>query len=162
MGLNEKTDGRYTDEDMDLLTGYLKQGMSAGEAQRHMIPHVRERLASGLDFPKLFSAKLFNFLGNDELGGYTYRFTRSPLFVKLCMMICNIFYYCIFLAGIHGLVQMLCSRELGAGLLLPLFFLGLTLAHMLVEVANRYHYSLIPILIIFAALGLTGGERSPS
>ena len=162
VGLNEKTDGRYTDEDMDLLTGYLKQGMSAAEAQQHMIPHVRERLHSGLNFPKLLSAKLFNFLGNDELGGYTYRFTRSPLFVKLCMIVCNIFYYSIFLAGIHGLLQMLSRRELGAGLLLPLFFLGLTLAHMLVEVANRYHYSLIPILIIFAALGLTGGERSSS
>ena len=55
---------------------------------------------------------------------------------------------------------MFSSRSLGPGLLLPLYFLGLTLAHMLVEVANRYHYSLIPILIIFAALGLTAEERS--
>jgi len=162
VGLNEKTDGRYTDEDMDLLTSYLKKGMSAEEAQRHMIPHVQERLTSGLDFPKLLSAKLFDFLGNDELGGYTYRFTRSPLFVKICMILCNVFYYGIFLAGLQGLLQTFRSRALGPGLLLPLFFLGLTLAHMLVEVANRYHYSLIPILIIFAALGLTGGERSPS
>ena len=61
-----------------------------------------------------------------------------------------------------GLVRQLISRALGAGLLLPLFFLGLTLAHMLVEVANRYHYSLIPILAIFAALGLTKEERSQS
>ena len=51
-----------------------------------------------------------------------------------------------------------------AVLLLPLYFLGLTLAHMLVEVSTRYHYSLIPILIIFAAAGLTrpGEERSTS
>ena len=162
VGLNEKTGGRYTDKDMDLLTSYLKQGMSAEEAQRHMIPHVAERLDSVQNFPKLLSSKLFDFLGNDELGGYTYRFTRSPLFVKICMLLCNVFYYSIFLAGIQGLVQFFRSRALGAGLLLPLFFLGLTLAHMLVEVANRYHYSLIPILIIFAARGLTGGERSQS
>ena len=44
--------------------------------------------------------------------------------------------------------------------LLDLFFLGLTLAHMLVEVSDRYHYSLIPILIIFAARGFAGEERS--
>jgi ABC-type enterochelin transport system permease subunit len=55
---------------------------------------------------------------------------------------------------------MLRSRKLSPGLLLPLYFLGLTLAHMLVEVADRYHYSLIPVLIIIAVLGLTGEERS--
>jgi len=159
VGLNQETEGRYTDEDMDLLTGYLKQGMSADEAQQHMIPHVQERL-SGLDVPKLLAAKLFTFLGNDELGGFTYRFTRPPLFVKLCMVICNVFYYAMLLAGIAGLVRMFFSPRLSPGLLLPLFFLGLTLAHMLVEVANRYHYSLIPVLIIFAALGLMKEERS--
>ena len=46
-----------------------------------------------------------------------------------------------------------------SGQLLPLYVLGLTLAHMLVEVADRYHYSLIPILVIFAALGFVGEER---
>ena len=52
------------------------------------------------------------------------------------------------------------SRELGAWQLLPLFVLGLTLAHMGVEVANRYHYSIIPIFIVFAALGFAGEGRS--
>ena len=98
------------------------------------------------------------------LGGYTYRFTRSPLFVKLCMGLCNVFYYGVFLAALRALWLCLRSRRLSAGLLLPLYFLGLTLAHMLVEVSTRYHYSLIPILIIFAAAGLTrpGEERSTS
>jgi len=160
VGLNGETDGRYTDEDMDLLTSYLKQGQSADEAQRSMIPHIRARLAAGINYPRLLAAKLLAFLGNDELGGYTYRFTRPEGFVKLCMVICNIFYYGVFLAGIRGLWLELCRRELSAGLLLPLFFLGLTLAHMLVEVANRYHYSLIPILLIFAASGFIGEKRS--
>ena len=44
--------------------------------------------------------------------------------------------------------------------LLPLYVLGLTLAHMLVEVANRYHYSVIPMLIIFAALALSRREKT--
>ena len=159
VGLNEETGGRYTDADMDLLTAYLRQGMSADEAQKSMIPHVKERLASGIDYPKLLGTKLFSFLGNDELGGYTYRFTRSERFVKLCMAICNVFYYGVLLAGFAGFVKMFRSQSLGAGLLPPLFFLGLTLAHMLVEVANRYHYSLIPILIIFAAHGFAREER---
>ncbi len=160
VGLNEETGGRYTDADMDLLTAYLRQGQSADEAQRSMIPHIRERLAAGIDFRALLSVKLFSFLGADQLGGYTYRFTRPERFVKLCMVICNVFYYGVFLAGILGVLRMIRSRALSPGLLLPLYFLGLTLAHMLVEVADRYHYSLIPVLIIIAVLGLTGEERS--
>ena len=160
VGLNEETGGRYTDADMDLLTSYLRQGLSANEAQERMIPHIRERLAAGIDYKALLSVKLFAFLGADQIGGYTYRFTRPERFVKICMGICNVFYYGVFLAGLSGLGRMLRSRRLSPGLLLPLYFLGLTLAHMLVEVADRYHYSLIPVLIIIAALGLTGEERS--
>ncbi|MBR1566777.1 MAG: glycosyltransferase family 39 protein [Oscillospiraceae bacterium] len=159
VGFNEETGGRYADADMDLLTAYLKQGQSAPEAQESMVPHVKERLASGISFPRLFAAKLFSFLGSDQLGGYTYRFTRSERFVKVCMGVCNVFYYGVFLAALAGVPRLLRSRALGAGLLLPLYFLGLTLAHMLVEVSDRYHYSLIPILIIFAALGFAGEER---
>lgn len=159
VGFNEETGGRYADADMDLLTAYLKQGQTANEAQESMIPHVKERLTSDIDFPRLFAAKLFSFLGSDQLGGYTYRFTRSERFVKICMGMCNVFYYGVFLAGIAGVLRLFRSRRLGPGLLLPLYFLGLTLAHMLVEVADRYHYSLIPILIIFAALGFAGEER---
>ena len=159
VGFNEETGGRYADEDMDLLTAYLKQGQSANEAQASMIPHVKERLVSGINFPRLFAAKLFSFLGADQLGGYTYRFTRSERFVKLCMGVCNVFYYGVLFMAVSGVLRMISARSLGAGLLLPLYFLGLTLAHMLVEVADRYHYSLIPILIIFAALGFAGADR---
>ena len=80
--------------------------------------------------------------------------------MKLGMVVGNVFYYGVLLAGMLGLGRMLRSRALGPGLLLPLFFLGLTLAHLLVEVSNRYHYSLIPILIIFAAAGFCGEKRS--
>ena len=153
VGFNEETQGQWSAEDMDLLTAYHEQGMSAPEAQNALKPHLRERLASGIDFPRLFASKLFAFLGSDQLGGYTYRFTRPELFYKLCMGICNVFYYGVFLAAFVGLRRMLKDRTLDAGQLLPLFFLGLTLAHLLVEVSDRYHYSLIPILILFASLG---------
>lgn len=160
VGFNEQTQGQWSAEDMDLLFSYLEQGMTSSEAQERMLPHLKERLASGIDFPRLFASKLQAFLGNDELGGYTYRYTRPALFVKLCMALCNVFYYGVLLAAGAGLWGMFHSRALGRGLMEPLFILGLTLAHMLVEVSVRYHYSLIPLFIIFAALGLTRGERS--
>lgn len=155
VGFNEATQGQWSAEDMDLLTAYHEQGLSAPEAQEALKPHLKARLGAGIDFPRLFASKLFAFLGADQLGGYTYRFTRPELFYKLCMVVCNVFYYGVFLAALLGLRRMLADRTLNALLLLPLFFLGLTLAHMLVEVSDRYHYSLIPILILFAAAGFT-------
>ncbi|MCR5575735.1 MAG: glycosyltransferase family 39 protein, partial [Oscillospiraceae bacterium] len=160
VGFNEQTQGQWSAEDMDLLFSYLEQGMTTSEAQSSMLPHLKERLASGIDFGRLFRSKLIAFLGNDELGGYTYRFTRPEGFYKLCMGVCNVFYYGVFFAMLAGLRERFRSRRLGAWQLLPLFALGLTLAHMGVEVSNRYHYSIIPIFIVFAALGFTGGERS--
>jgi hypothetical protein len=110
-----------------------------------------------LNLPKLFSSKLFVFLGNDELGGYTYRFTRSESFVKICMVLCNCAYYLLLLLAVAGIIRLWRSKKNTAILMLPLYTLGLTLAHLLIEVSSRYHYSLIPIFIIFAAMNL--GEK---
>ena len=160
VGFNEQTQGQWSAEDMDLLFSYLQQGMTTSEAQSRMLPHLKERLASGIDYPRLFRSKLIAFLGNNELGGYTYRFTRPEGFYKLGMGLGNVFYYGLFYAMLLALWRRLRSRSLGAWQLLPLFALGLTLAHMGVEVSNRYHYSLIPIFIVFAAQGFLGEERS--
>ena len=154
VGFNMDTLGQWSSEDMDLLFAYRRQaGGSAPAAQKQMLPHVLERLqAEELDLPRLFSAKLFTFLGNDELGGYTYRFTRSPGFVKICMILCNCYYYLLLPLALLGLLYLWKGRQASAFLLLPLYTLGLTLAHMLIEVSSRYHYSLIPMFIILAAL----------
>ena len=146
---------------MDLLFSYMSQpGVTPSMAQESLLPVLKERLASGIDFGRLFSSKLIAFMGNDELGGYTYRFTRPELFVKLNMVICNVFYYGILLLAVYGLCRMFRGRSKSAELMMPLYVLGLTLAHMLVEVANRYHYSIIPMLIIFAALALSRREKT--
>ena len=154
VGFNAATRGQWSADDMDLLFSYLSQGMTTSEAQRAMLPHLRERLASGLDLPLLMRQKLIAFLGDDELGGYTYRFTRPERFYKPLMVLGNTFYYGVLFSALAGLIKSFRSPTLSAGQLLPLFALGLTLAHLLVEVSNRYHYSLIPLLIIFAAVGL--------
>lgn len=161
VGFNMDTLGQWSAEDMDLLFEYRRQeGGSAPEAQKAMLPHVLERIGEDdMDFTELFKSKLFVFLGNDELGGYTYRFTRSPNFVKLCMALCNCYYYMVCFLALLGLGKMMKGGYLSSLDLLPLYALGLTLAHMLIEVSSRYHYSLIPILVIFAALGCAKTDR---
>lgn len=160
VGFNEDTHGQWSADDMDLLFSYLSEpGTSASEAQQSMIPHLKERLSSGIDYFSLFKSKLFAFIGADELGGYSYRYTRSELFVKICMVIDNIAFYGILLLSLFGLFRMLKeSGRFSAALLMPLYVLGLSLAHMLVEVSTRYHYSVIPFIIIFAATALDKPE----
>jgi len=153
VGLNMDTMGQWSSEDMDLLFSYRRQsGGSAPAAQRSMLPHVLQRLQSGrIDFPKLFGSKLFAFMGNDELGGYTYRFTRGEGFVKICMVLCNCYYYLLLGLALWGLGRLWKRRQRSCFSLLPLYTLGLTLAHLLIEVSSRYHYSLIPMFMVFAA-----------
>lgn len=161
VGFNEETQGQWSAEDMDLLFAYKRgEGLSAQEAQRRMLPHLRERLHAGVDFFSLFRAKLFAFAGSDELGGYTYRYTRPERFVKICMGIGNIYYYALVLLALVGLcVIFQRGTELSAALLCPLFALGLTLAHMLVEVSSRYHYSIMPAFIMIAAFAVNPDKK---
>lgn len=152
VGFNEQTQGQWSADDMDVLFGYKRnEGLSAGEAQMRMLPHLKDRLSSGIDFGRLFRAKLFAFMGNDEIGGYTYRWTHSESFVRICMIIDNIYYFAVIALLLAGVHRLLIGRVQSAALVVPLFSLGLTLAHMLVEVSSRYHYSLIPMFIIIAA-----------
>lgn len=160
VGFNEATQGQWSPEDMDLLFSYMSQpGVTPSMAQESLLPLLKERLSSGIDYVQLFSSKLIAFMGNDELGGYTYRFTRPEMFVKLGMVIGNVFYYGVLLLALVGLCRMFRHKQRSSFLMLPLYVVGLTLAHMLVEVANRYHYSIIPMIIIFAALALSRREK---
>ena len=83
--------------------------------------------------------------------GYSSAVLRhTELFSKAC----NSFYYGIVLLSLAGAVQLWRRGAGSAALLAPLYVLGLTSAQMLVEVAGRYHYSLIPMLVLVAQAGL--------
>lgn len=158
VGFNEATRGTWCPEDMDLLFACLEKSGSAAQAQMDLLPYLQVRLHSGIDFPGLFADKLQIFLGNDGLGAYAIRYDYDERLIRILMLGCNVFYYGVVLASFAGLIRLFRSRRLSAEQMLPLYVLGLTLAHLLVEVNGRYHYSLSPILIIFAALGLCSGK----
>ena len=75
-------------------------------------------------------------------------------------MACSGFFYLAALLALWGAAVMWRKKECSTATLAPLFVLGLTLAHMLVEVSGRYHYSVIPMLVIIAAhfCGGKGGD----
>lgn len=160
VGFNPQSNGSYSQEDMDLLIHYRYDVYGrAVPAQEQMLREWKDRLGSGeIHFPRLFVKKLQTFLGNDEGGAYYSQDFISPILYSLLAVASNVFYYFLGLLALRGALRLYRERVSCCLLLAPLYVLGLTLAHMLVEVAGRYHYSVIPMLIVTAAFSRGGRE----
>ena len=70
---------------------------------------------------------------------------------RISCMVSNIWYYLVCILTVTGTIRIWQSGECGTILVAVLFVVGLILAQMLVEVAARYHYSLIPMLLLVSA-----------
>ena len=152
VGFNPESKGLYSTEDSLLLDSFCVSERSAVGAQARMLDALRERLSSGdIDFLKLFSSKLTNFLSYDEGGAYYISDDISPLGYSVLAVGSNTYYYALLLLTLLGTAQAYKRADSSCIVLVPLYVLGLTMAHMLVEVSGRYHYSIIPMLIIMAA-----------
>lgn len=161
VGFNPDTQGSYSDEDIDLLFSYRNETGSAVQAQQCMLQEAKGRITSGqIRFPQLFAAKIRTLLGNDEAGAYYTRAMIPDLHFSLWSMLSNVFYYFVAILAVLFAWQMGRQKEWRTLLLVPLYVIGLTLAQMLVEVAARYHYSILPMLVILAACCLSSREAS--
>ena len=153
VGLNQDTQGSYADEDMDLLQsryfGEYKE--NADEAQKSMLSDAGMRLHAERDnlIPLLLN-KLGTLLGHDEGGAFYARESLSDYGYTFWCIVSNMWYYAVCIAAVGGCVRLLRADESGMALVVILFSIGLILAQLLVEVAARYHYALIPCLIFTA------------
>ena len=164
VGFNTKTGGAYSEDDMEQLFIYRHETGSARQAQEIMRQKAMERIRSGqINFPRHFATKLRIFLGCDEGGAYYTSFYLKDFNYLLTSLLSNVFYYLVVM------MALLCAWKLGRLkehrliLIVPLYVIGLTLAQMLVEVSGRYHYSIVPMLIILAACSRgnnKGGEAA--
>lgn len=158
VGFNPASGGRWNQKDSDALYGYSgESGSTAQGVQEQLLEDAKERIFSGeVDFTDLFLQKVRTFLGSDDTCvGYSSAVLRHT---NLFSVACNGFYYALLLLCLAGGVQLWRRRSGSAALLAPLYVLGLTCAQMLVEVAGRYHYSLLPMLILTAQAALWAGE----
>ena len=164
VGANTDSLGSYSEEDMDLLQHYrfdLEDG-SAENAQQRMLRLSWER-AKRLNFARLgplLVFKLRTFLGNDEGGAYYSLGALSRQNYRLLAIYSNIWYYVLGILALWGTWRLFRFREQRTILLAPLYVIGLTMAHMLVEVAARYHYSVIPMLLLLAAFSFYKPTRT--
>lgn len=154
VGFNPETTGKWSAEDSELLSQYNNmEGLSAREVQSAMLDAAFERITSGtVNFPKLFYSKLQVLWESDD-AAVAYGKEGIP-HANGFSALCNGYYYLTWLLAMFGIWQLLRSKKHMLFYLFPLYLIGLTMAHMLVEVALRYHYSGIPCLVLLAAFGL--------
>ena len=170
VGANTDSLGSYSEEDMSLLQHYrfdYEDGTADG-AQHRMLNLAldRARRLTPAKLGPLLVFKLRTFLGNDEGGAYHSRNALSDREYRLLAVYSNVWYYVLGILALWGTWRLFRNREQRTILLVTLYVIGLTLAHMLVEVSARYHYSVIPMLLILAAFSFykptrTGGPEEP-
>lgn len=157
VGFNLETNGSYSDTDMDLLQsryfGVCERNAEA--AQQKMLEDAKLRIDDAKPvLMRLMLAKLKTLLGHDEGGVFYAMESLSNRQYKVCCVLSNIWYYLIILFSVHGIMDLWKGKESGSVLAYILFAIGLILAQLLVEVAARYHYVLIPVLLVTAGFAI--------
>lgn len=154
VGFNPQSGGMWNPEDSALLFETVNQpGTTPNAAQLQMLDHAKARITSGtIDFGKLFGDKLYNLMGRDDacVDYAAAILARGQTLSKLC----NIYWYMALLLALAGGVAAFIKRDRGGLFPAMLYFVGLILAHMLVEVAGRYHYSLLVPITLLATRGV--------
>lgn len=152
-GFNAETSGTHSDEDFLLLYEARHQpGATADSAQREMLALLIQKLQEGSGFlPRLFVEKLKIFTGSDDFVIYYADEALSSSAGILLSHLCNVYFYLLLIFTAFSSYSLLrqhatCSP---AALFVSLYILGLSFVHVfLVETSARYHYSIIPLMII--------------
>ena len=154
VGFNPKTQGSYADEDMELLQSryFGEYDRNAEATQQSMLRSAKGRISDNKNnIPSLMIHKLGTLLGHDEGGAYYSKESMSPGQYTLWCVISNVWYYLICLMAAAGCVRLWKTDRCDSMMMIPLCIIGIILAQLMVEVAARYHYCLIPMLILLAA-----------
>lgn len=159
VGFNPETQGSYSDEDMELLQSryFGEYDRNAEATQQSMLVSAKQRITENKNsIPSLMIHKLKTLLGHDEGGAFYSRESLSDHAYSLWCVVSNIWYYLVCMMAVAGCVQRGKQPEGDCMLIVPLCLIGIVLAQLMVEVAARYHYCLIPMLLLMAAPALQG------
>ena len=165
VGFNLETNGSYSDADMDLLQSryFGEYDRNAEATQRSMFEDAKVRIIKAMPrLPHLILSKLLTLLGHDEGGVYYAKESLSSKQYTFGCIISNIWYYYTCILAIEGVVQIQKQQESGLIFVLIIFAIGLIFAQLLVEVAARYHYVLIIVLLLIGGYSLNWHSSDPS
>jgi len=168
VGLNPDSGGVWNPEDSKVLNAYNDQpGSTPQGVQEQLFDDALDRAFSGqINYPRLFLQKFHVFLGVDSACvQYAQQLLPHP---DLLRHLCNAFYFTAVLLSLVAAAVLLRRGDRSLLFMPMVYLIGLTLAQLLVEVAGRYHYSLIPTLCLLGGWGAVrislavSGKRSTS
>ena len=146
--------GKWNQKDAELLSYYNDQpGLWANDVQKKMLEEAKSRLQSGkVNVLELFYNKFLIFLGHDSAAvGYA---SNALDHTVRYIVISNIYYYFLIVMSLISSIVQIKNRNKSLVIFICLYFIGLTLAQMLVEVHGRYHYSATLSMVVLAAIGI--------
>lgn len=156
VGLNEEYGGSWNGGDSKLFSKYSENDeYTAQEAQDIMMEYAKDKIKNGnINFETLIMHKIQNLWGDDSTAlAYL---PEDYLFYGLdgtyiFSVISYIYYFSTVIFSILAIIKILREKYNKFIILFPLYFLGITFAQLLIEVAQRYHYSGIISLILLSA-----------
>ena len=155
VGFNQETQGSYSDDDMELLQSryFGEYKRNAVKTQQSMLESAKDRISeTKRSIPKLMIHKLGTLLGHDEGGAFYSKESMTDKQYALWCIASNTWYYLVCLLAAFGCAaEWRKNRKDSLLYLVPLCIIGVILAQLLVEVAARYHYCIIPMLLLMAA-----------
>lgn len=164
VGMDESSGGKWNEQDWNRVLGnvnrFSQEGYEkpAAEAQK-LEKLVAEQKIRNLSEPfQLMKTKLKTLLGNDSSGIIIHlKYSEVSLKAKTCQKIeflTNSFYYMMVLLSILGGIIFLREKK-GNVAFIFLYVIGLTMGHMLIEVQERYHYSILAGFLVGAAYAVS-------
>ena len=164
VGLNSNSKGGWNEEDSRFLYDNLESTGSAIEAQTACRDLALKRLNTD---PKaifnLFMNKYESLWGNDDYGSTwnqvflqeQKQLTPERLnFLSQARLANHIVYMVFILFSLMTLIYML-QRKASYFYILILVYLGTAAMHLLVESQNRYHFHVLPVIMIAASVGVS-------
>ncbi len=153
VGLNTETGGGWNEADSQLLVSLMdaSEPFSADEVQAGLMAEAKSRIGElGVGgILQLAVKKLYNLLCGD---GVCVEYARGDLpYGNWLKALCNAFWLLLWAAAAFGGLKAAKRGAPTAVWAAAMFPVGLAAAHMLTEVALRYHYSMLPCLVILAA-----------
>lgn len=160
VGLEESTGGKWNEQDWNQVLGNVNRFQQEGyekpalEAQKEEKRQAEQKLKNLSNPIQLLKTKLKTLLGNDSSGIIIHlKYSEVSLKGKTSEKIefaTNSFYYMLVTLSMLGAILFFKDPKGNIAFTL-LYIIGLTMGHMLIEVQERYHYSIITFFLITAS-----------
>lgn len=164
VGMEESTGGKWNEQDWNRVlgnvnyfqqNGYEKPALEAQKLEKDQAEQKMRNLSAPF---RLLKTKMKTLLGNDSSGIIIHlKYSQVSLKAKTCEKIeflTNSFYYMIVLLSIFGGILFFRGKK-GSIAFIFLYTIGLTIGHMLMEVQERYHYSILLGFLVGAAYAVS-------